>query len=182
MSIMLWPNNEAAIVFITFIGAFFPILLTAFMAFIRWTACCYGRRRLGAQRGPPVCERDPAGLAAAHFTGLAVGMGVAWVSLIAAEMISGQFGVGYFTWEATRWWTIRDRARHDHDRRPWTGLQRHHPDGRRPPDALARIRTRRQAMMTNTAVNTDTAVNKAHRRSRHGRDVLAPTTTRSCRR
>ncbi len=34
------------------------------------------------------------------FTGLAVGMGVAWVSLIAVEMISGQFGVGYFTWEA----------------------------------------------------------------------------------
>ena len=27
-------------------------------------------------------------------------MGVAWVSLIAAEMISGQFGIGYFTWEA----------------------------------------------------------------------------------
>jgi NitT/TauT family transport system permease protein len=34
------------------------------------------------------------------FTGLAVGMGVAGVSLIAAEMISGQFGIGYFTWEA----------------------------------------------------------------------------------
>jgi len=27
-------------------------------------------------------------------------MGVAWVSLIAAEMISGQYGVGYFTWES----------------------------------------------------------------------------------
>ena len=34
------------------------------------------------------------------FTGLAIGMGVAWVSLIAAEMISGQFGIGYFTWQA----------------------------------------------------------------------------------
>ena len=34
------------------------------------------------------------------FTGLAVGMGVAWVSLIAAEMISGQYGVGYYTWAA----------------------------------------------------------------------------------
>jgi NitT/TauT family transport system permease protein len=34
------------------------------------------------------------------FTGLVIGMGVAWVSLIAAEMISGQFGIGYFTWEA----------------------------------------------------------------------------------
>jgi NitT/TauT family transport system permease protein len=40
------------------------------------------------------------GAAPQVFTGLAVGMGVAWVSLIAAEMISGQFGVGYFTWEA----------------------------------------------------------------------------------
>ena len=27
-------------------------------------------------------------------------MGVAWVSLIAAEMISGQFGIGYYTWES----------------------------------------------------------------------------------
>jgi len=27
-------------------------------------------------------------------------MGVAWVSLIAAEMIAGQYGVGYYTWEA----------------------------------------------------------------------------------
>ncbi|HEV7393631.1 MAG TPA: ABC transporter permease subunit, partial [Burkholderiales bacterium] len=27
MSIMLWPNNEASIVYITFLGSFFPILL-----------------------------------------------------------------------------------------------------------------------------------------------------------
>src|SRR5258708_29075743 len=33
------------------------------------------------------------------FPGLTVGMGVAWVSLMAAEMISGQFGIGYFPWE-----------------------------------------------------------------------------------
>ena len=39
MAIMLWPNNEASIVFITFIGAFFPILLNTIMASIRWTAC-----------------------------------------------------------------------------------------------------------------------------------------------
>jgi NitT/TauT family transport system permease protein len=34
------------------------------------------------------------------FTGLTVGMGSAWISLIAAEMISGQYGIGYFTWQA----------------------------------------------------------------------------------
>ena len=33
-------------------------------------------------------------------TGLSVGMGVSWICLISAEMISGQFGVGYFTWAA----------------------------------------------------------------------------------
>ena len=34
------------------------------------------------------------------MTGLSVGMGVSWICLISAEMISGQFGVGYFTWLA----------------------------------------------------------------------------------
>jgi NitT/TauT family transport system permease protein len=33
-------------------------------------------------------------------TGLAVGMGTSWFCLITAEMISGQFGIGYFTWES----------------------------------------------------------------------------------
>ncbi|MCA0406610.1 MAG: ABC transporter permease, partial [Proteobacteria bacterium] len=33
-------------------------------------------------------------------TGLAVGMGVAWFSLLAGEIISGQYGIGYFTWTA----------------------------------------------------------------------------------
>ena len=33
-------------------------------------------------------------------TGLAVGMGVSWFSLLAGEIISGQYGIGYFTWNA----------------------------------------------------------------------------------
>ena len=33
-------------------------------------------------------------------TGIRTGLGFAWRGLIAAEMISGQFGIGYFTWEA----------------------------------------------------------------------------------
>ena len=32
------------------------------------------------------------------FGGLSVGMGVAWICVISAEMISGQFGIGYRTW------------------------------------------------------------------------------------
>ena len=101
MSIMLWPNNEASIVFITFIGAFFPILLNTIHGVHSLDRRVgTGRTLPRRQRGPVVPEVILPGSLPHIFTGLAVGMGVAWVSLIAAEMISGQFGVGYFTWEA----------------------------------------------------------------------------------
>jgi len=101
MSIMLWPTNEVSIVYITFLGSFFPILLntihgvTGFDPVLIRAARC-----LGAGEGRLFWNVILPGALPQIFTGLAVGMGVACVSLIAAEMISGQFGVGYFTWEA----------------------------------------------------------------------------------
>jgi NitT/TauT family transport system permease protein len=101
MSIMLWPSNEESIVFITFLGSFFPILINTLhgMAMVDpvlvRAAQCLGAREAAIFRE----VYFPAALPHV-FTGLTVGMGVAWVSLIAAEMISGQFGIGYFTWEA----------------------------------------------------------------------------------
>ncbi|UZE49884.1 ABC transporter permease [Rhodopseudomonas sp. P2A-2r] len=101
MAIMLWPSNEQSIVFITFLGAFFPILVNSLHGMtlvdpvLVRASQCLGARELAIFRE----VYFPASLP--HiFTGLTVGMGVAWVSLIAAEMISGQFGIGYFTWEA----------------------------------------------------------------------------------
>ncbi len=101
MAIMLWPTNETSIVFITFLGSFFPILLNTIHGVnsvdpvLLRAARCLGTTEFGLLRQVVL----PASLP--HiFTGLAIGMGVAWVSLIAAEMISGQFGIGYFTWEA----------------------------------------------------------------------------------
>ena len=101
MAIMLWPTNETSIVFITFLGSFFPILLNTIHGVnsvdpvLLRAARCLGATEYGLLRQVVL----PASLP--HiFTGLAIGMGVAWVSLIAAEMISGQYGIGYFTWEA----------------------------------------------------------------------------------
>jgi NitT/TauT family transport system permease protein len=101
MSIMLWPSNEESIIFITFLGSFFPILLNTLHGMVMVdpvlirAAQCLGAREASIFRE----VYFPATLPYV-FTGLTVGMGVAWVSLIAAEMISGQFGIGYFTWEA----------------------------------------------------------------------------------
>lgn len=101
MAIMLWPTNEQSIVFITFLGSFFPILVNTLhgMSLVD-PVLVRAARCLGAREASIFREvYFPASLP--HiFTGLTVGMGVAWVSLIAAEMISGQFGIGYFTWEA----------------------------------------------------------------------------------
>lgn len=101
MAVMLWPTNETSIVFITFLGSFFPILLNTIHgvksvdAVLLRAARCLGANEFALLRQVIL----PAALP--HiFTGLTIGMGVAWVSLIAAEMISGQFGIGYFTWEA----------------------------------------------------------------------------------
>jgi NitT/TauT family transport system permease protein len=101
MSIMLWPSNEVSIVFITFLGAFFPILLNTVHGVESLDPVLLrAARTLGASE-PSLLRHVVLPGALPHiFTGLAVGMGVAWVSLIAAEMISGQFGIGYFTWEA----------------------------------------------------------------------------------
>ena len=101
MSIMLWPTNETAIVYITFIGAFFPILLNTIHGVHSMDGVLIRAGRcLGASEVRLFWNVILPGSLPHIFTGLAVGMGVAWVSLIAAEMISGQFGVGYFTWEA----------------------------------------------------------------------------------
>ena len=101
MSIMLWPTSESSIVFITFIGAFFPILLNTIDGvqslddvLVRAGRC------LGASEAQLFRHVILPGSLGNIFTGLTVGMGVAWVSLIAAEMISGQYGVGYYTWES----------------------------------------------------------------------------------
>jgi NitT/TauT family transport system permease protein len=101
ISIMLWPDNEVSIVFITFVGAFFPILLNTVSGVQAVDAVLLRAGQcLGADERRLMWHVVLPGAAPQIFTGLAVGMGVAWVSLIAAEMISGQFGIGYFTWEA----------------------------------------------------------------------------------
>ncbi|MDE2580738.1 MAG: ABC transporter permease [Rhodospirillales bacterium] len=101
ISIMIWPTDWQSIVFITFLGAYFPILLNTLLGTQRVDpVLVLAARSLGASEGAIFREVYLPGALPAIFTGLAVGMGVGWVSVIAAEMISGQSGVGYFTWEA----------------------------------------------------------------------------------
>ncbi|HVZ53809.1 MAG TPA: ABC transporter permease [Pseudolabrys sp.] len=101
LAILMWPTEESSIIYITFLGALFPIVLNTVH---------------GVEQTPAVLVRAAQSLGASPLhifwhvvmpaalpsiaTGLAIGMGVSWFSLLAGEIISGQYGIGYFTWNA----------------------------------------------------------------------------------
>ena len=101
LSIMLWPTERSSIVFITALGAFFPIVLNTIHGVESIDRqLVRAATSLGAGRAAIFREVVIPGALPSIVTGLSVGMGVSWLCLISAEMISGQFGVGYFTWVA----------------------------------------------------------------------------------
>ena len=99
--ILLMPRPEPGIMFITFLGAFFPILLNAVEGG-RSIDREYARaaRSLGADTPAVVRHVVVPAAAGSVVTGLSVGMGLAWVNLVAAEMLAGGTGLGYLTWSA----------------------------------------------------------------------------------
>jgi NitT/TauT family transport system permease protein len=101
IAILLFASSEQSMVFITFIGAFFPILLSTVHGVEALDRrLVFASLSLGA--GPLDVFREVIlpGAMPSIVTGLSIGMGTSWFSLVTAEMISGQFGIGYYTWEA----------------------------------------------------------------------------------
>jgi NitT/TauT family transport system permease protein len=99
LAILMFPSSELSMVFITFIGALFPILLNTIHGVEgvdpRLVA---SSRSLGAGRWTIFTEVILPAAAPNIVTGLSIGMGTAWFCLVTAEMISGQYGIGYYTW------------------------------------------------------------------------------------
>lgn len=100
-AVFLFGIHEAAAIFLIAFGSFFPIVVNA-AAGARQTPRILIRaaRMLGT---PPrkllVRVVLPAALPAI-FTGLRVGLGLAWVLVIVAEMLAVQGGLGYALWSA----------------------------------------------------------------------------------
>ncbi|MFD7652792.1 ABC transporter permease [Actinosynnema sp. NPDC059797] len=101
VAILLFPTDEQGIVFITFVAAFFPILVSTRHA-VRALPTIWedAIRTMGGGRRQVLLKVVLPGTLPGVFGGLSVGVGVSWICVISAEMISGQFGVGYRTWQA----------------------------------------------------------------------------------
>ncbi|MGK3994834.1 ABC transporter permease [Sorangium sp. So ce1024] len=101
LAILMFPSAELSMIFITYIGALFPILL----ATIHGVGAVDPRliassRSLGARPLRLFLEVFLPGALPSIVTGMSIGMGTSWFCLVTAEMIGGQYGIGYFTWEA----------------------------------------------------------------------------------
>lgn len=101
LAILMFPTEESSIIYITSLGAFFPVVLSTLHG-VEQTPEVYVRaaKSLGARRLDILRHVVLPGALPGIMSGLAIGMGVAWFSLLAGEIISGQYGIGYFTWNA----------------------------------------------------------------------------------
>ena len=98
-------------VFIIFLGAFFPILLSTVSGVLSVdTLLIEAARTLGAQRRDIYVKILIPGATPAIYTGARIGMGIAWMTLIAAEFtgVKSGYGLGYMIMVA------RDIQRPDH--------------------------------------------------------------------
>ncbi|MDQ8038119.1 MAG: ABC transporter permease [Pedobacter sp.] len=101
LAILMFPSSELSMIFITFTGALFPILLNTIHGVEAVDArLIASARSLGSGRSSTFTEVILPAAAPSIVTGLAIGMGTCWFCLVTAEMISGQFGIGYYTWES----------------------------------------------------------------------------------
>ena len=101
ISIIFWPTREMSVIFIIFLGAFWIVLINAIggasvidPAYKR-AAQSFGSGRIDLLRYIIL----PAALPSI-ITGMVIGMGVSWEMLVAAEMISGDTGLGYLLWQS----------------------------------------------------------------------------------
>jgi NitT/TauT family transport system permease protein len=99
--ILFFPQIELSVIFICFIGSFFPIVLNTIVG-VKQIDQTYFRaaRCLGASDREVFRDVVARGATPSILIGLAVGMGINWMALVAAEMIAGEHGLGYMIWES----------------------------------------------------------------------------------
>lgn len=101
LAILMWPGREAPIIFLTFLGSFFATVLNTLLgvesideSYFRAASC------LGAKSRQVFFKIILPGSLPFIFTGLQISMGFAWFSLVAGEMVAGEYGLGYLIWNS----------------------------------------------------------------------------------
>ena len=92
----MFVATESAVIYLTFLASFFATALNTMLGVDSIDESMCAPRIASAQAdGRCSAMSSCPGALPFIFTGLQISIGVSWFSLVAAEMVSGQYGLGY---------------------------------------------------------------------------------------
>ncbi|MEA5390083.1 nitrate ABC transporter permease [Cyanobium gracile UHCC 0139] len=101
ISLMVFQDANTSAVFVIFITAIWPIIINTAVG-IREIPQDYTNvaRVLKLRKGAYIREIVIPATVPYVFTGLRIAVGLAWLAIVAAEMLKADGGIGYFIWDA----------------------------------------------------------------------------------
>jgi NitT/TauT family transport system permease protein len=100
LAVLVLPGTEAAVVYVTFIAAFFATVLNTLLGVFSIDDNYFlAAKCLGSRPKDIFINVIVPGSLPFIFTGLQIAMAIAWMSLVAGEIIAGQRGLGYVIFE-----------------------------------------------------------------------------------
>jgi NitT/TauT family transport system permease protein len=100
LAVLILPGVELAVVYVTFIAAFFATVLNTLLGVFSIDKNYFlAARCLGSRPKDIFLNVIVPGALPFIFTGLQIGMGISWMSLVAGEIIAGKQGLGYAIYE-----------------------------------------------------------------------------------
>ena len=100
IAIIVCKTIEQSILFITFIGSFFPMFLNIYRSLENIPTNYLNISKLyKLNRKDKYLKIVLPSILPSIFTSLMLGISGGWLSVIMAEMISGKVGLGYYTWK-----------------------------------------------------------------------------------
>ena len=100
VAIIMCATMEQSILFITFVGAFFPMFLNIYRSLDNIPVNYLSIAKLyKLDRKEKYIKIIIPSILPNEFTAMMLGISGAWLSVIMAEMISGKVGLGYYTWK-----------------------------------------------------------------------------------
>ena len=99
LSILLFKSIDGSVLFITFVGAFFPILINSIEGLSNVNPN-YIKIAKSFKLKPIsyICEVKIPAAGPNIYTGVLLGMSGSWLGVVVAEMMNGESGIGYMTW------------------------------------------------------------------------------------
>ena len=96
LAILMFTGQESPVIFLVSMATFFATALNTKLGVEAVDqSCIRAAQCLGAKRRQIFWHVIIPGALPYVFTGLQIGIGVAWFSLVVGEMVAGQFGLGY---------------------------------------------------------------------------------------